>query len=220
MFRDRVQAGRRLASALEPYKEQHPVILGLPRGGVPVAAEVADQLGAPLDVLVVRKLGVPWQPELGFGAVGENGVSVLNQEMIDEEGLLERDVAEIAAREADEVARRVHLFRGERSRIPVDGETVIIVDDGVATGFTARAAIEIVKRLGAKKIVFAVPVGPADTIEDLRRVAGTVVCLEIPGFFLSIGQNYADFTQVVDEEVSRILAAFPNPSAVPHAVPG
>ena len=206
MFVDRQEAGERLAEVLLGFASEDPVVLGLPRGGVPVAAEVASALHAPLDVLVVRKLGCPWQPELGFGAIGEGGVRVVNAPLIEMLNISQEQLDQIAAREESEVARRVHRYRGDRLPVGVQGRTVIIVDDGLATGFTARAGIEVVRHLGARRVVLAVPVAPRETLEQLRAVADEVVALETPDPFFGIGQFYLDFAQTSDEEVTDLLA--------------
>jgi putative phosphoribosyl transferase len=207
MFVDRREAGERLAEALLGFASEDPVVLGLPRGGVPVAAEVASALHAPLDVLVVRKLGCPWQPELGFGAIGEGGVRVVNAPLIEMLNISQEQLDQIVAREESEVARRVHWYRGDRPPVGIEGRTVILVDDGLATGFTARAAIEVVRRLGARRIVLAVPVAPAETLEQLRAVAEEAIGLETPDHFFGIGHFYLDFAQTSDEEVEALLAS-------------
>ena len=206
MFVDRHEAGERLAEVLLGFASEDPVVLGLPRGGVPVAAEVASALHAPLDVLVVRKLGCPWQPELGVGAIGEGGVRVVNAPLIEMLNISQEQLDQVAAREESEVARRVYRYRGDRLPVGVQGRTVIIVDDGLATGFTARAGIEVVRHLGARRVVLAVPVAPRETLEQLRAVADEVVALETPDRFFGIGQFYLDFAQTSDEEVTDLLA--------------
>jgi putative phosphoribosyl transferase len=206
IFRDRREAGARLADHLEHLRDDSPVILGLPRGGVPVAFEVAQRLGAPLDVIVVRKLGVPFQPELGMGAVGEDGVIVLNDEVVRLARVRGDDLGRIEARERTEVERRARAFRGGRARVDVTDRTVVIVDDGIATGGSARAAIQVARAQGARWVVLAVPVGAEDTITQLRAEADDVVCVETPFGFLAVGQAYRDFTQTADDEVVRLLA--------------
>jgi putative phosphoribosyl transferase len=205
MFVDRREAGERLAEALLGFASEDPVVLGLPRGGVPVAAEVASALHAPLDVLVVRKLGCPWQPELGVGAIGEGGVRVVNASLIEMLNISQEQLDQIVAREESEVARRVHRYRGDRLPVGVEGRTVIIVDDGLATGFTAQAGIEVVRHLGARRVVLAVPVAPREGLEQLRAVADEAVALETPDPFFGIGQFYLDFAQTSDEEVTDLL---------------
>ncbi|MGH9646754.1 MAG: phosphoribosyltransferase [Bryobacteraceae bacterium] len=212
MFRNRVEAGRLLAQALVEYVGRlNVVVLGLPRGGVPVARIVADFLGAPLDVFLVRKLGVPWQPELGFGAIAETPVTgpsvrVIDQGLVQECGLTPKDIDAIAAREQREIDRRSRLYRGTRSMIEVRGKEVIIVDDGLATGSTMLAAVRALRHQGARRIVVAVPVGPASTCGAMRREADEVVCLSTPEPFEAVGAWYEDFTQVSDREVQEALS--------------
>jgi predicted phosphoribosyltransferase/dienelactone hydrolase len=208
-FRNRGDAGRRLAVALARFAADKPVVEGLPRGGVPVAFEVAAALGAPLDVLLVRKLGCPGQPELGVGAIGEGGVRVTNRGLVARLGIPEAALDDIAGREGQVLARRLQLLRGDRARVPVAGRTVIIIDDGLATGYTARAAIEVMRRLGARKVILAVPVAPAEAVQELGAVADEVVCLLTPAWFMAIGEFYDDFNQVPDAEVARLLATAP-----------
>jgi putative phosphoribosyl transferase len=182
-----------------------PVVLALPRGGVPVAAEVASRLGAPLDIVVVRKLGCPWQPELGIGAVAEGGVRVLNDTLVDELGIGRRELDAIIAREQAEVDRRVRRYRGERVPIPVEGRAVILVDDGLATGYTARAAIEAMRRRGASRVILAVPVASPESASALRDRADELVVLSTPSWLFAIGEFYQDFSQMTDDEVVAIL---------------
>jgi len=216
-FVDRADAGRRLAQLLADRAQPPPVVVALPRGGVPVGAEIARALGAPLDVLVVRKLGHPHQPELGIGAVAEGGVTLLNEALLRRAQVAPGVLAAIEAREQEEVARRVARYRGGRPRVAVAGRPVVLVDDGLATGFTARAAIEVLRRAGAATIVLAVPVAPPETLAELRPLVDDVVCVHAPAEMWAIGQWYDDFTQTTDEEVSRLLAAAPAP---PAAAPG
>ena len=204
-FRDRREAGRHLADALAHLRDEAPIVLALPRGGVPVAFEVAQALDAPLDVLIVRKLGVPHQPELGMGAVGEDGVRVLNPDVIRASGVTDEDIAQVEARERIAVERRARLFRGARLDVSLAGRTAIIVDDGLATGGTARAAIQVARVHGADRVVLAVPVAPPDTIDALRSDADEVVCLESPEPFWAIGAWYSDFSPTVDREVIDLL---------------
>jgi putative phosphoribosyl transferase len=212
MFRNRVEAGRLLAQALVEYVGRaNLIVLGLPRGGVPVARIVADFLGAPLDVFLVRKLGVPWQPELGFGAIAESAgtdppVRVIDQGLVRECELTQKVIDEIAAREQREIDRRSRLYRGKRSLIEVRGKEVIIVDDGLATGSTMLAAVRALRQQGAKRILVAVPVGPPGTCDALRREADEVVCLSSPEPFYSVGTWYEDFTQVSDRAVQEIFS--------------
>jgi putative phosphoribosyl transferase len=206
-FRDRSEAGRLLARRLRGLRRRHPVVLGLPRGGIPVAAEVARELGAALDVLVVRKLGCPWQPELGIGAIGEEGVRVLNDELIGGLGLGPAAIEEVTAREQGELDRRVRRYRGDRPPIDLHGRTVIVVDDGIATGSTAKAAVEVVQRRGASRVVLAVPAASSRSLRDLSALADEVVCLESSEAFWAVGEFYDDFTQTTDDEVAAALAA-------------
>lgn len=206
-FLDRREAGRLLAKKLSTIRFEEPLVLGVPRGGVPVAAEVARVLEAPLDVLVVRKLGCPWQPELGMGAIGEANVVVLNERLVEQLELGTVDVEAVTERERAELERRVRRYRGDAAPPAVEGRTVVVVDDGIATGFTARAAIAILRRRGAKSVVVAVPVAPLGTAQELTEIADEVVVLEEPEVFFAIGQFYANFSQTSDEEVAACLAA-------------
>jgi putative phosphoribosyl transferase len=205
MFRDRVDAGRQLAAKLRYLAGQPVVVLGLPRGGVPVAAEVATALGAPLDVIVVRKLGVPFQPELGMGAVGEDGVLVIDPEIVDAAGVSEVELAAIEERERAEVARRALRYRGARPRLPLAGRVAVIIDDGIATGSTARAACQVARALGAARVVLAVPVAPPGWQDRIGRDADELVAVATPVFFYAIGQFYADFSQTSETEVAACL---------------
>jgi putative phosphoribosyl transferase len=204
-FTDRADAGRQLAARLLYLRGEHPVVLGLPRGGVPVAAEVAAALGAPLDVLVVRKLGVPQQPELGMGAVGEDGVRVINGEVVRLAGVSADALDAVETREQTEVRRRARRYRGGRARLRLDGRTAVVVDDGIATGSTARAACQIAGAQGAARVVLAVPVAPPGWGDRLAGVADELVCVATPGHFLAIGEFYGDFTQTSDAEVAACL---------------
>ncbi|MER5675633.1 MULTISPECIES: phosphoribosyltransferase [Streptomyces] len=205
-FTDRTDAGRRLAVALRHLGRRDPVVLGLPRGGVPVAYEVAQALGAPLDVIVVRKLGVPYHPELGFGAIGEGGVRVISEEIVRRTGVGEKDLVAVERAEAAELVRRAHAYREGRPRLPLEGRAVVVVDDGVATGATARAACQVVRAQGAAYVVLAVPVASPDAAARLREDADEVVCLSAPALFSAVGEWYRDFSQTSDEEVVALLA--------------
>jgi putative phosphoribosyl transferase len=219
-FADRTDAGRQLAGRLQHLPAEGPVVVGLARGGVPVAAEVARALGAPLDVLVVRKLGCPWQPELGVGAIGEGGVAIVNQPLAASLGLTAREIDAVAKREGAELQRRLGRYRAGRPALPVAGRTVVLVDDGLATGSTARAAVRVLRGRGAGRVVVAVPVASRQALRALRRVADEVVVVQAPAWFVAIGQFYADFAQVSDQEVIRLLAASPRgpgPAAVATA---
>ncbi len=205
-FRDRRDAGRRLAEALRPRGYEHPLVLGIPRGGVPVAEEVARVLGGELAVVVARKLGAPANPELAIGATTANGVAWVNDAVAREAGATPPYIAAERERQTKEARRREELFNGHR-RPPVEGRTVIVVDDGIATGATAIAAVRSMKVAGATKVVLAIPVGPVGTVARMRLEADEVVCLsEEPGFW-AVGQFYGDFSPVEDEEVKAILDA-------------
>jgi putative phosphoribosyl transferase len=203
-FADRRDAGRRLAARLLFLRGEDVVVLALPRGGVPVAFEVAKALGAPLDVTVVRKLGVPFQPELAMGAIGEGGVVVVNDDVLQLAGLAPTALAEVEQRERAELERQARRYRGNRPRALVAGRIAVVVDDGVATGSTARAACQVAKAQGAVRVVLAVPVAPRTALEELSREA-EVVCVETPKHFWAVGQWYRDFTQTSDHEVARLL---------------
>ncbi|MFF2074026.1 phosphoribosyltransferase family protein [Kitasatospora sp. NPDC058162] len=205
-FTDRTEAGRRLAGLLAHLAGPDTVVVALPRGGVPVAAEVAAALGAPLDICVIRKLGVPYQPELGMGAIGEDGVRVLNEQVIRLAGVGDGQLAQVERRERAELERRALRYRGDRPAADLRGRTVVVVDDGIATGSTARAACRIVRARGAARVVLAVPVAPRDWTERLSEVADELVCVDTPSPFFAIGEFYADFSQTGDEEVLRLLA--------------
>ena len=209
MFQDRKDAGRRLAALLTHIPTQHLVVLGLPRGGVPVAAEVADALGVPLDVIIVRKLGVPSRPELAMGAIGEDGVRILNEPVIQDARITASEFARIEAKERVELARRAARFRGGRDRCSLVGRTALIVDDGIATGSTVRAACQVARAHGAERVIVAAPVAPPGAAEQLRDVADEVIVLASPVSFLAIGQFYDDFAQTSDDEVIRLLERGP-----------
>ncbi|WP_326697541.1 phosphoribosyltransferase family protein [Streptomyces sp. NBC_01754] len=205
-FTDRTDAGRRLAGQLGHLGGRDPVVLGLPRGGVPVAFEVARTLGAPLDVTVVRKLGVPHHPELGFGAIGEDGARIISDEIVRHTGVREQDLVAVERAEETELARRAHAYREGRPRLPLRGRTVIVVDDGIATGATARAACQVVRAQGAAHVVLAVPVASADVVARLRDDVDELVCLSAPALFSAVGEWYQDFSQTSDAEVVALLA--------------
>ncbi|MBK0417956.1 phosphoribosyltransferase [Leucobacter sp. CSA1] len=208
-FRDRREAGRMLGERLAQNPPPSPVVLGLPRGGVPVADEVARTLGAPLDVLVVRKLGVPGREEVAMGAVGEEEATVLNPDVIAVMGVPDEERRRVAERERAEVRERVGRFREGRSAVPLTGRAAIVVDDGVATGATARAACRIARARGARRVVLAVPVAAPDALAAVREAgeADETVCLAAPRSFMSVGMHYADFTQTEDAEAIGILRA-------------
>ncbi|MGE5566600.1 MAG: phosphoribosyltransferase [Parcubacteria group bacterium] len=211
MFADRAEAGRLLAERLERFKAGKPIVYALPRGGVTVALEVAKTLDAPLDLLLVRKLGAPRQPELGVGAVAEGPEPFvyLDRALCLETGADDDFIERSKRRELDEIERRRKLYLGDRLRPDPRGRTAIVVDDGLATGGTARAAIGALRKAGASQIVLAVPVAPPDTAAAMREVADEVVCLDEPAMFWGVGAFYYDFHQVSDEEVLRLLKAAP-----------
>lgn len=205
-FRDRRDAGRQLGAALDRYRARRPLIVALPRGGVVVAAEVAAVLGADLDILVVRKLGAPDQPELGLGAIAEGGVVLLNKPLMRQVGVTKEQLQATIDAENEELKRRLEKYRGDREPIEVRGRLVIVVDDGLATGGTVRAAAGALQHLGAESLVLGVPVGSPRTVEELRPMFDEIVCLETPVTFWAIGQFYADFSQTTDDEVVGLLA--------------
>jgi predicted phosphoribosyltransferase/dienelactone hydrolase len=205
MFRDRAEAGHRLAAALTAYRGTPAVVLAVPRGGVPVGFEVARELGLPLDVIVVRKLGVPSYRELAAGAIGEGGARVLNEQVVRQTGLSASDLASVEATARAELDARVRRFRRGRPPVPLRGRTALVVDDGVATGATAMAACEVARALGADRVVLAVPVASPRTVQRVRSVADDVVVLEQPEWFSAVGEVYDDFAQVPDDEVAALL---------------
>ncbi len=209
-FRDRSDAGRKLAEALDAYKDRPCVVLALPRGGVPVAAEIAARLKAALDLVLVRKIGVPFQPELAMGAVVDGGspIVVRNEDIIQLSGVSEQDFDAACRAELAEIERRRQLYLGSRKPADVSGRTAIVVDDGIATGATIRAALRATRARGPEKLVLAVPVAPPQAIEELRADADDIVCLEIHADFGAIGFFYRDFNQVSDRTVVSILRQF------------
>jgi putative phosphoribosyl transferase len=216
-FRDRADAGRLLAERLECFRSARPVVLGLPRGGVPVAYQVASALDAPLDVIVVRKLGVPSQPEVAMGAIGESGVRVLDRRVLDQSGVRARELAAVEGRERQALAACVQRYRRGRERTELDGRTAIVVDDGVATGSTARVACRIARLLGASPVVLAVPVGPAETLRSVGE-ADAVVAVKEPASFVAVGYHYVDFSPTGDDEVVLLLDRSAEPDPGPPAI--
>ncbi len=210
-FRNRAEAGRKLAAALAGYRGQDPVILALPRGGVPVAAEVAAALDAPLDLILVRKIGVPFEPELAMGAIVDGGspLIVRNEDVIRQAGIAEADFKAVCDAEFSEIERRRKRYLGNRGAADVKAHTAIVIDDGIATGATTRAALRATRMRNPKRLVLAVPVAPTESLAELRGEADDVVCLEEYDAFGAIGFYYSDFRQVPDEEVIDILKRFP-----------
>jgi len=212
LFRDRADAGRHLAARLEHLRGRDAVVLGLPRGGVPVAAQVAAGLALPLDVVVVRKLGVPGQPELGMGAVGEDGAVVYSPDVVRRAGVPPAAVAEVEARERAELDRRVQWLRAVAPRLPLAGRLAVVVDDGVATGATARAACAVVRALGAARVVLGAPVCATEAARSLAADGVEVVTLATPRPFGAVSSHYVDFEQTPDEEVVALLRSARQPA--------
>lgn len=207
-FRDRREAGERLAEALLPVVPKEKVIvLGIPRGGVPVAYEVARRLGAPLDVCVVRKLGVPGHEELAMGAIASGGVELLTQRIVRELRITPQEIEHVVERERKELERREHAFRDGRPALEVRGQTVILVDDGLATGASMKAAVTALRQRHPAAIIVAVPVAPPSTCREVRRMTDGCICAHTPEPFLGVGEWYRDFRQTTDEEVRELLAA-------------
>jgi putative phosphoribosyl transferase len=207
MFSDRADAGRRLARLLLHLADHDVVVVGLPRGGVPVARPVAEALNAPLDVIVVRKLGVPFRPELAMGAIGEDGVRVIDVALVRRAGVSPQELEAVEAAEREELARRVRRFRAGRDRVVLAGREVVVVDDGIATGATARAACQVARAEGARRVVLAVPVAPPCWQRRFADVADECVCIATPSPFPDIGRFYDDFGQTSDAEVLACLDA-------------
>ena len=205
VFHDRAEAGRLLGRRLKHLRGEDLVVLGLPRGGVPVAFEVARELGAPLDVIVVRKLGVPWHPELAMGAVGEGGALVLNRSLVERLGVSDREVLLAESRARAELEERVRRLRQGRDPLDLEGRAAVVVDDGIATGATAQVACEVARHLGARRVVMAAPVGPPDVLPEVGG-ADEVVLLETSEPFVAVGRHYRDFAPTTDEEVAALLA--------------
>lgn len=207
VFTDRRDAGRRLGTLLGHRRGEPVVILGLPRGGIPVAFEVARSLGAPLDAILVRKLGVPYQPELAMGAIGENGVRILNGAVLARAGVAPAELEAVEAHERQELERRAVLYRGDRQPVPVSGHTAVVVDDGLATGSTARVACQVAREIGASLVVLAVPVAPLDWTSRLGPAADEYVAVTTPRHMFAIGESYRDFSETSDDEVISLLRA-------------
>ena len=210
-FANRVEAGKRLADRLLRYRAQKPVVLALPRGGVPVAAQVAAALAAPLDLVIARKIGVPDQPELAMGAVvdGPEPVVVRNEDVIGAARIDEREFSAVRDRELAEIVRRRSKYLGDRPHLDLSDRVVVVVDDGIATGATMRAALRAVRARKPERLILAIPVAPTDAIAELRAEADEIICLEDYEFFGAIGLYYSDFRQVADEEVIETMQRFP-----------
>lgn len=207
-FADRHEAGIELADAVETaLGGENVIVLALPRGGVPVAFEVASRLGAPLDVLLVRKLGVPWQPELAFGAMASGDIVVMNDDHVKALGLKPDVIHDIVERERGELDRREQLYRDDRPAMEIAGKTVVVVDDGIATGSTVRAALKSLERRGVRKRIVACPVAAGETVRALEKLADEVICLRTPVAFGAVGTWYDDFAPVFDSEVKELLGA-------------
>lgn len=205
-FQDRAHAGQELAEALSVYSgKEDTLILALPRGGVPVAFEIAQRLNLPLDVLLVRKLGVPGHEELAMGAIAENGILYINQEIVDQLTIPQVLIESIITRETEELNRRRQLYRHDRPALHLEGKTIIMVDDGLATGATMHAAVKALNQVNVKRLIVAVPVGASDTCRDLRVEADDVICLYSPDPFYGVGAWYKDFSQTSDQEVENLL---------------
>jgi putative phosphoribosyl transferase len=204
-FRDREDAGRRLGERLEQYRDEDPIILALPRGGVPVAYEISRALRAPLDIFIARKLGAPRRKEFGIGAVAQGGVLVLNERAVEVLEIPEEYIVRAVREETEEIERRLRLLRGDRPEPEVGGRTAILVDDGIATGVTARSAVEALRRRGPRRLILAAPVCAQPSAELLRPEVDELVCLKAPPDLAAISLWYEDFYQVPDEEVTELL---------------
>jgi putative phosphoribosyl transferase len=206
MFQDRQDAGRQLAQALSDYADRDDVVvLGLPRGGVPVAFEVARELDAPLDVFVVRKLGLPRNPELAMGAIASGGVRVMNEDVVRQTGVSDEDIERVAEEEREELKEREEIYRGARPSVDLEDTTVVLIDDGMATGATMRAAVQALREHHPEMIVVAVPTAPPETCSEFEGVADRLVCLETPRSFMGVGGSYRQFGQTTNEEVRDLL---------------
>jgi putative phosphoribosyl transferase len=218
-FRNRTEAGQMLAQRLQAdANSENLLVLALPRGGVPVAFEVAKALHAPLDVCLVRKLGVPGHEELAMGAIASQGVGVLNHDVINSLGINRQDIQAVIVKELEELKRRDRTYRGDKPALDVNNKTIILIDDGIATGSTMRAAIAILRQQQPAKIIVAVPIAPPSTYEQLQSEVDEIVCLQLPDFMSAIAAWYDDFSQTTDEEVCELLAQ--QPTADPVSVSG
>ena len=204
-FADRVDAGKRLASALTRFKSKDAIVLAIPRGGIVVGFEISKALGVSLDIIVPRKIGAPDNPELAIGAVTEDGTTILNERLVNDLGVPQNFIQKESERQRAEIERRLESYRGDVPYPSLKNRVVIIVDDGIATGYTMKAALASVRKKGAKAVVIAIPVGPPSTIKELERVTDHVICLYTPEEFYAIGEFYEDFSQTTDEEVKRLF---------------
>lgn len=210
IFRNRTEAGQVLAKLALPYRDRADVlVLGIPRGGVPVAYEVAAELHAPLDIFIVRKLGVPWQEELAFGAIASGGIRILDSKIVDAVGISSEEIEQITEKERKELERRERIYRSGRGPLAVEGKTVILVDDGIATGSSMRAAIRALRKMNPTRLVVAVPVASASTYRHLKTEVDNLICAHVPDSFYAIGEFYEDFSQVSDQAVTDLLHDVP-----------
>lgn len=205
MFKNRNQAGILLAAELEKYKDENPIIIALPRGGVVLGYEISKSLNAPLDVMVTRKIGSPMQPEFGIGAIAPGNIRILDKESINILNITEAELEKIIHRETLEMERRLNCYRKGMPPLAIEGKTAIVVDDGLATGVTAKAAIMAIKQMSPHKIILAVPVSPKHTANYFRKIVDELICLNEPEYFYAVGAFYSDFAQVEDEEVIKLL---------------
>ncbi|PKM47395.1 MAG: phosphoribosyltransferase [Firmicutes bacterium HGW-Firmicutes-8] len=205
-FENRKDAGEKLSRVLQKYKNEDTVILGIPRGGVVLAAEVAKNLGTPFDVIIPRKIGAPHNPEVAIGAVTQDGTVIKDEAMVQLLGISDNQIEILANKVAGEISRRVNAYRGGRPGLELAGKTVIVVDDGIATGFTVQAALKSVRNMDPRRLVLAVPVMPADTVRLLRDKVDELVYLHAPELFYAVGQFYMEFDQVSDQEVIELLS--------------
>lgn len=205
VFENRREAGKQLGSKLLQYRTESPYVLAMPRGGVPIGFEVAKVLHAPLDVIVVRKIGLSGDPEFGIGSIAEGGVEVLDRTTIEVLGIDEEEIKDTIRLEEEELKRIVKVYRGDRPLPKLKGMTAILVDDGMATGITAKAAVEAVRKLNPKQIILALPVCALDTVEGLKKLADEAICLVAPSEFMAVGLWYKDFSQMSDEEIVKLL---------------
>ena len=221
MFSTRTEAGKALAARLAEMDLDAPVVLALPRGGLPVAAEIAKALKAPLGLLLVRKVGVPYQPELAAGAVvdGDDPQFIVNEDVVRAAGISRSDLEAAAAAQLEEIERRRSVYYRDRQPVDVTGKTAIVVDDGIATGATVKAGLKGLRRRGPERIVLAVPVAPRESLDELRSLVDQIVCLETPEPFMAIGLHYLDFRQLSDDDVVRILDMAEEPDGRPNGSP-